>query len=230
MYRVCESFLSLQGEGASLGKPSFFVRFTGCNLRCSWCDSSFSWEKSASDKLFDTAGSLAFFIEKEALPLSHVVFTGGEPLLYPFHRIFSFLPFFSFEVETNGSFFPLKMYDDFSLELMKRCSWNISFKLSHANVKENEEVLNDWALFSRKHPYVFFKFVVKKDSCLEDLQKIEEYVLKYSLPRERIILMPEGVLIKEQIDLIWIWNLCVKHGFCLSPRLHVIAFGDKKGV
>src|SRR5829696_7945417 len=74
---VSEVFYSIQGEGELTGVPSVFVRTSGCNLRCSWCDTKYaSWEPEG-DEL-----SVEAIVEKVlSYPARHVVLTGGEPLV-----------------------------------------------------------------------------------------------------------------------------------------------------
>lgn len=74
---VTETFSSLQGEGAHQGMPCFFIRLSGCNLRCSYCDSDYAWKEGESC----TAMELVAMWQKSGIELVQV--TGGEPLLQP---------------------------------------------------------------------------------------------------------------------------------------------------
>ena len=74
-YALHELFASRQGEGRHTGRPCVFVRFSGCNLACPWCDTDFSPRLSLD--LADLAGRIADFC------LPNVILTGGEPLLQP---------------------------------------------------------------------------------------------------------------------------------------------------
>lgn len=74
---VTETFVSLQGEGAHMGWPCFFVRLTGCNLRCSYCDTRYAYHGGERRGI----SSLVEEWRKSRIPLVQV--TGGEPLLQP---------------------------------------------------------------------------------------------------------------------------------------------------
>ena len=75
--RVTEIFRSIQGEGTRAGRPCAFVRFTGCDLRCSWCDTAYAFHGGVERARQEIVAEL------EAMPLRHVCLTGGEPLLQP---------------------------------------------------------------------------------------------------------------------------------------------------
>ena len=75
--RVSELFRSVQGEGTRAGRPCAFVRFTGCDLRCSWCDTAYAFHGGTERSRQEIVAEL------EAMPLRHVCLTGGEPLLQP---------------------------------------------------------------------------------------------------------------------------------------------------
>src|SRR5580698_11608489 len=77
--KIAELFYSLQGEGSLIGVPSFFIRTSGCNLRCSWCDTPYtSWQPEGSEMSLD-----AICAELQRHPARHVVVTGGEPMISP---------------------------------------------------------------------------------------------------------------------------------------------------
>ena len=95
---VNEIFLSIQGESLSAGYPTIFVRFTGCNLRCNYCDTTYAYnegkEMSPEEILF----------EIEKLSYNRVCLTGGEPLLQDeFNKLLRLLDNFTVTIETNGS-------------------------------------------------------------------------------------------------------------------------------
>lgn len=77
--RLAEVFFSIQGEGKLMGIPSAFVRASGCNLRCVWCDTPYaSWQPEGEDS---PVGAIVQRVEK--FPGRHVVITGGEPMIMP---------------------------------------------------------------------------------------------------------------------------------------------------
>ncbi len=83
-YAIKEIFYSLQGEGANVGRPAVFCRFSGCNLSCSWCDTDYSGTNGPGGGVYKTRDDLADAIEAAWTGgYSHrlVIFTGGEPLL-----------------------------------------------------------------------------------------------------------------------------------------------------
>jgi len=101
--RICEIFVSLQGEGTDAGTPCTFVRLAGCNLRCSYCDTEYAFHggKEMSDgEISDTVSGLG---------CRRVCITGGEPLLQDVRSLCNLLRSEGFHVklETNGSL-PLK--------------------------------------------------------------------------------------------------------------------------
>jgi len=73
--RICEVFLSIQGEGLDIGLPTVFVRTTGCNLRCSWCDTKYAYEGGAEWSLDSLEDRIRTHKARR------VCLTGGEPLL-----------------------------------------------------------------------------------------------------------------------------------------------------
>src|SRR5215475_8285991 len=77
--KIAELFYSLQGEGSLVGVPSFFIRTSGCNLRCVWCDTPYtSWTPEGEEMTLD-----AILDETKRHPAKHVVVTGGEPMIAP---------------------------------------------------------------------------------------------------------------------------------------------------
>src|SRR5271154_6718268 len=78
--KIAEIFYSVQGEGVLTGVPSIFVRTSGCNLRCSWCDTPYtSWNPEGEEMSVEAILDRVY----ECPAARHVVVTGGEPMIAP---------------------------------------------------------------------------------------------------------------------------------------------------
>ncbi len=104
LYPVIEKFLSIDGEGPTAGCLAAFIRFQGCNLRCSWCDTTYSFDESGIREYLTAEEILAYIRETEA---RNVTLTGGEPLITKgIGHLLELLdrePMVRTHVETNGS-------------------------------------------------------------------------------------------------------------------------------
>jgi len=215
--RVSEVFVSIQGEGASLGRPSVFVRLQGCAVGCRWCDTKYSWDprRGRGVALDD------LLAEVKECRAENVVVTGGEPLENP-----GFAPLVSglrslgrrVEVETAGTECPPPVAVD---------QWNVSLKLAHSGVAA-ERRLRDEAILRFRDLGAWFKFVVADAPDVEEVLGLQT---KYGLSSERIILMPLGMRRHEQIARMpMVAEWCRSYGFRFSPRLHILIWGPKRGV
>lgn len=124
--RVTETFVSLQGEGANQGKPCFFLRLSGCNLRCAWCDTEYSFEKGEERSVDDIVKEIS------DSNLSYVCVTGGEPLLQKKELLtlleILFAAGISVDIETNGtiSFEELKEFASVCMDVKCPSSCEVS--------------------------------------------------------------------------------------------------------
>lgn len=223
---ITEQFLTIQGEGRSVGKLAYFIRFAGCNLWCEWCDSL----HSVDPNLFR---GKTFSIDYSKVPenCNLIVLTGGEPTLFDLpevkKRLSAAHPHRIFEVESNATEFPENIVNDFV--------WNLSPKLLSSGQKtESMELkrlrnLKNWADYSRDRENVTFKFVVSGE---EDLLEVDGLVHTHGIMPHLVYLMPQGQTQKSQslAAVEWILEACKTRGFNFSPRLHVIYWGDKRGV
>lgn len=226
--KISEVFYSIQGEGTLAGVPSVFIRTSGCNLRCVWCDTPYtSWNPQGTQR------SVSSLLQEVAsFPTGHVVVTGGEPMIAP-----EIVPLtdslrragLHITVETAGT-----VYLPVACDLM-----SISPKLKNSTPLAREG--GRWATQHerlRYRPGVLrqliagyayqLKFVV---SAPDDLDEIETMVSELGADRARVILMPEGTtgsVLKERG--LWIAEICKRTGFRYGPRLHVDLWGNRKGV
>lgn len=226
--KIAEIFYSIQGEGALVGVPSVFVRTSGCNLRCTWCDTPYtSWQPEGENQPVD-----AIVKTVATFGANHVVVTGGEPMIAP--EIVELTKGLReaglhITIETAGT-----VYVSVDCDLM-----SISPKLSNSTPFEREG--GRWAAQHERlryqpeilrnliaaYPYQL-KFVVAQP---EDMAEIEAIRSDLGAPASRIILMPEGIqrdVVRERG--LWLAEICKRAGYRYSPRLHIDLWGDKRGV
>lgn len=231
-----EIFASLQGEGASAGKPCAFVRLSRCNLACEWCDTAYTWRFSGDNRphrdglAFDRGENQVTLSEEDtaariaALDQPRLVITGGEPLLQgaALARMAALLPAETvIEIETNGTVAPHPALDALVSQ------YNVSPKLAHsgnpAGLALPPERLAAWAA----EPRAWFKFVVAEPADVDEVVALRQ---RHAIPSARIFLMPEGRdgdTLRERMA--WLADCCSKLGFSLSDRLHIHLFGDTRG-
>lgn len=226
--KIAEIFYSIQGEGMLAGVPSVFIRTSGCNLRCVWCDTPYtSWNPEGEDLSVEQIAERA-----AGFRASHVVITGGEPMIAP--EIGKLANAFRdagmhITIETAGT-----VYVPLSCHLM-----SISPKLSNSTPLMREG--GRWAAQHerlRYQPEVLRRLVDRYEYQLKfvltspaDLQEIEEIREATGTQPERTILMPEGTtheVLKERG--LWIAEICKERGYRYGPRLHIELWGDRRGV
>ena len=226
--KISEIFYSIQGEGMLAGVPSVFVRTSGCNLRCTWCDTPYTSWKPEGDELM--MGGILADVRRRAS--THVVVTGGEPMIQEDIALLTKrLKDFDLHVtiETAGT-----VYQPVTCDLM-----SISPKLANSTPKRREG--GRWAAqhdrlryqpdvlkqLMAEFPYQL-KFVVSDPG---DLAEIETILEETGGDRSRVILMPEGTdpgAIYERAQ--WIVDICKRERFRYGPRLHIDIYGNERGV
>jgi len=249
--RIAEIFRSLQGEGFLTGTPSVFVRTSGCNLRCGFCDTPYtSWEPEGEDWSVDEILSrVDEFVSAKAegpplpphpgpLPggagenCRHAVLTGGEPMLFA-----ELVPLaaalrergFHITIETAGT-----LYLPLECDLM-----SISPKLagstppaqrdqrSHERHERNRHVPDVIRRLVREYAYQI-KFVVDSP---RDCQEAEAWLTEFpEIDRSRVLLMPQGTnldSLREKAD--WLEPYCRENGLTFCPRKHIEWFGNVRG-
>lgn len=222
-----EIFASIQGEGVSAGLPSTFIRLAICNLRCTWCDTAYTWDWDCYDRAEQTMplGIDSAFDAITALSPRNVVITGGEPLIHrrQLEPLVQELKVrgYRIEVETNGTVSPGELR-----ELVDQ--FNVSPKLAHSGneglTRIDPPVLREFASLDS----AFFKFVVQDAA---DLAEVEDLREQFSIPPDRVVLMPEGRTATELTARSpWLAEACTERGYRFSTRLHILIWGDKRGV
>jgi len=197
MLKINEVFSSIQGEGIQVGLPAVFVRTTGCNLKCVWCDTKYAWSGGHEWDAIELASMVA------DLPEKLVILTGGEPLIQPHRDLYQFFQTLSrngknISVETNGTIIP-------SEELRKFVSfWSVSPKLgSSENEPFDSEKLLSWL---RLDINLQLKFVISKK---DDMKEVGELLKRIKEPSSLwhvvVILQPEGSNAKKTYPLLPKW-------------------------
>jgi 7-carboxy-7-deazaguanine synthase len=136
MFVVNEIFYSIQGEGTRAGLPCIFIRFTGCNLRCSWCDTTYAYNEGSRCTTEEIINAVAKYNCKL------IELTGGEPLLQKdLFTLTDKLLDLNYEVliETGGSITIDQNHDEAVTILDVKCP---SSGMSDKNLFENFEFLN----------------------------------------------------------------------------------------
>lgn len=171
-FKVAEIFTSINGEGTRAGQTAVFVRFTGCNLNCSYCDTKWANEPNAEYKLMTDREILSRIKETG---IKNVTLTGGEPLLREgIHELLEEIAkdgFLQAEIETNGSI-DLKPFCD----IENRPSFTMDYKLPLSGM-EKHMCLENFEILEKKDTV---KFV---SGSIEDLKKALEIIRKYDLSR-----------------------------------------------
>ena len=223
-----EIFASLQGEGPSAGRPCVFVRLSRCNLACTWCDTAYTWrfagpgafERKANQVTLSEADTAARIL---ALDGNRLVITGGEPLLQAaaLAKMLALLPAMHVEIETNGTVAPPPALDALVHQ------YNLSPKLAHSGNPAPLALIPERLAAFAADPRAFFKFVIATPADVADVLAIAQ---TYSIPRERLFLMPEGTdstTLRTRSR--WLAEICAREGLRLSDRLHIHLYGDTRG-
>ena len=222
--KIAELFYSLQGEGSLVGVPSVFIRTSGCNLRCAWCDTPYtSWQPEGTDLDLDQIVD-----EVRAHPARHVVITGGEPIIQPeivpLTERLRALPV-HITIETAGTVFQPVACELMSISpKLSNSTPGGSFAEPHDRLRLQPAVLQE---LMARYEYQL-KFVVENPADVAEIRSLMEAL---HAPRERVILMPEGT---EHAQLAergqWLAEICKEEGLRFSPRLHIDLWGSRRGV
>jgi organic radical activating enzyme len=236
-FYVNEIYPCLQGEGPHIGKPAVLIRFQSCNLNCRWCDSRYAIPRVNPDTTYAknndqspiTAEAVVQTIK--AYRIKHLIFTGGEPVLQNFHLILQLLDHtYTAEVESNATLIYHELHPDFTETAYWLYQWNLSPKTANSGQKINHRALQFWSDLGRKHPRIFFKFVVTRENQDNDLTEILQLVQQYGIDQDKVYLMPEGTTVDSQVKNEWLHDICLKHNFHYTPRLHILLFDNRRGV
>ncbi|MBL9219301.1 MAG: 7-carboxy-7-deazaguanine synthase QueE [Opitutaceae bacterium] len=227
---ISEIFHSLQGEGELTGVPSVFVRTSGCNLRCNWCDTPYaSWNPEGVQM---SVGEIMAEVTKH--PARHVVLTGGEPMVAKgIHELAAALKQrgYHITIETAATIAPDGIACDLaSLSPKLRNSapderLSATWREKHDALRWQPAVVKAWL---SAYGYQL-KFVVAQ---VADVDEIEGMLgqLGTDIPRAKVLLMPEGTTVEAlRAKAGWLGELCKVRGYRYAPRLHIELYGNKRG-
>ncbi len=240
-----EIFCSIQGEGITAGERRIFLRLSGCNLACSWCDTAYTWnwqgtpfrhERDRPDtphkfsRRKEVIKTTTDEVARKALAYSApgFVITGGEPLLQRLavadliRKLRAARPDAFVEIETNGTIDPgstlWPLVDQF----------NVSPKLAHSGMPASKALKPSVLRAFNTFQNAWFKFVARNGA---DITAIEALAARLGLDRKRLLVMPEGTdskLLQARLD--QLRPICQARGLILSDRLHIHAFGNRRGI
>jgi 7-carboxy-7-deazaguanine synthase len=240
--KVSEIFYSIQGEGKRSGVPSFFIRTNNCNLRCMFtstnlCDTPYtSWAPDDKKNIGEMSVE-QIITEYKKHNVRDVVITGGEPtiqaeelslLCKELKTLNAYIT-----LETNGTIFGdfVEYIDLLSIspKLSSSTPFDTKYEKMHSANRINPDVLKEFNKLNLEGKYdIQWKFVFCND---KDIDEIKELQKNAGFPDDRIYLMPEGInesnLNERRIETV---EMCRKHGYNFTDRLHIIIWGNKRGV
>jgi 7-carboxy-7-deazaguanine synthase len=222
---VSEVFVSLQGEGKLAGVPSLFIRTSGCNLRCHFCDTPYtSWQASGEHRTID-----ALLAPLDLHPrVRHAVVTGGEPMIAKgVEALVAALADRGLHVtiETAGT-----AYLPLPVDL-----WSISPKLAssapdaQSGWRERHQAtrVNDAVIQQMMRDEHQLKFVAGQPV---DVAEIEAWVRRLSAAPDNVLVMPEGVSVAALDEVArWLVPAVIQRGWRYCDRLHLRLFGHTRG-
>ena len=223
--RLAEIFHSIQGEGKLAGVPSVFVRASGCNLRCSWCDTPYaSWNPEGQDV------PVAEIIRRLGdMQARHAVLTGGEPAIMP-----DLVPLcdalksagYHITLETAATVFTPAAIDLASLSpKLSNSTPAGAMAAAHERQRLNPPVIQR---FIDASPDFQLKFVVRAPADMDEIHALLASLADWQ-PSD-VLLMPEGTdpaALSQRSA--WIADVCKQTNFRFCQRLHIALFGNRRG-
>ena len=246
MLYLVEHFYSIQGEGKFSGVPSLFFRFGGCNLKCAGfgtryivdevekvgCDSFYAVDSNfrSSWQEIGNLDQLISIFQYYHQNISHVVLTGGEPLIYVSNPVFlQFLQYlksknFHITIETNGTIAVPE------IDIFRNITYSIALKLSNSG-EEFQKRINIEAIRSivRISKSTFFKFTIDQKAILQGADREISDIAKL-FPNIPIYCMAIGRDREElEKNSLAVVDFCIKNSYIYSDRIHIRLWNGEKG-
>jgi 7-carboxy-7-deazaguanine synthase len=228
---ISEIFYSIQGEGELTGVPSVFVRTSGCNLRCAWCDTPYaSWNPEGEQRTVDS-----IVAQVQTHPFArHVVLTGGEPMIAKdIGLLASELKMLGYHItiETATTLPPEGIACDLaslSPKLLNSApdgTEHAAWRKKHEATRWRPDAVRAWL-----DGYGWqFKFVVSAPADVDELEGMLNS-LGRDIPRHKVLLMPEATSLETMRQRAnWLGELCKARGYRYAHRLHIELYGNKRG-
>jgi 7-carboxy-7-deazaguanine synthase len=227
---ISEIFHSIQGEGELTGVPSVFVRTSGCNLRCAWCDTPYaSWQPEGKPLTVDE-----IIGEVVRYPSLHVVLTGGEPMVAPGIADLAVelkLLGRHVTIETAATVAPAGIAFDLASLSPKLLNSapdpreHAAWRRKHEALRWQPDVVRAWL---DAGPWQL-KFVVAQPADVEEIEGMLAQ-LRRDVPRHKVLLMPEGTTAEAlRARAPWLSDLCKRRGFRYAHRLQIELYGNTRG-
>lgn len=229
---ISETFVSIQGEGKLTGTPSWFCRLSGCNLRCTWCDTPYaSWNPEKTDRTIES-----LVTEAVGSGVRHAVLTGGEPM------IFKGLVPLSNALAKAGMHITIETAGTVTLPGVSCHLMSISPKLANSTpIDDPRDPAGTWAQRHEQRRLNFealnaliastpdrqLKFVVSGPDDLPEIEVVLAKLRGYA-PHD-VMLMPEGITVPDNAAIQWVIDECMQRGWSYCPRIHIQLFGDTRG-
>ena len=229
---ISEEFFSVQGEGSLTGVPSYFVRVSGCNLRCAWCDTPYaSWTPTGTRRSVDEIVAACL-----ASGAKFAVITGGEPMLFDAVATLCarlHAAGIHITIETAGTIHRAVHCDLMSISPKLANStptagdprdqsgaWRERHEARRLNVPVLQQLVSGYA--TRQ-----LKFVVSTPAQLGEIEALLARLTGWK--PEEVMLMPEGVATPSREQTAWVVEACKSRGWRYCHRLHIELFGNTRG-
>ncbi|MFO7792885.1 MAG: radical SAM protein [Candidatus Saliniplasma sp.] len=206
--KINEIFYSLQGEGTQIGLPTIFIRTSGCNLRCEWCDTKYAWEAGEEYTVQEIKSQIRDY------PVKRVCITGGEPLMQDdlLDLVDVLGQTYEISIETNGSL---------DIEQISKADVHISMDYKTPSSGMCGEMRDENIDFLKTTDVL--KFVIADK---DDYDFAKETIKKLDPPSEIVFQPVHGIELKDLAE--WV----IEDGIDVRvlPQLHKLIWGDKKSV